>query len=105
MMDEKDEWSDIPDKLRFDIYVHMLGPLICSLTVCLGHFAFRGRGQMAPVRVHEYNEIVARRARDAHQYAHRGDDIIIMKHVISQSVNCTESKDGWGMSREERCRV
>jgi len=23
------------------------------------------------------------------------DDIIIMKHVISQSVNCTESKGGW----------
>jgi len=27
--------------------------------------------------------------------ARRNDDIIIMKHVISQSVNCTESKDGW----------
>jgi len=25
----------------------------------------------------------------------RHGDIIIMKHVISQSVNCTESKDGW----------
>jgi len=27
--------------------------------------------------------------------ARRNDDIIIMKRVISQSVNCTESKDGW----------
>lgn len=97
MMDDKDERCDIPDKLRFDIRAYARGLFIRSLTVCFRHFAFRGRGQMAPVRVHEYNEIVSRDARDAHQYvlSRRSDDIIIMKHVISQSVNCTESKDGW----------
>jgi len=80
------------------IYVHMLGPLIRSFTVCLRHFAFHDRGQMAPVRVHEYNEIVSGRARATCTNTHtlsRRSDIIIMKHVISQSVNCTESKDGW----------
>lgn len=98
MMDDKDGQSDISDKLRFDIRCICLGPLIRSLTVCLRHFTFCGRGQMAPVRVHEYNETVSRRARYAHQYAYGlapRRDIIIMKHVISQSVNCTESKDGW----------
>lgn len=49
---------------------------------------------MAPVRVHEYNEIVETRT-NTHTRLSCRDDIIIMKHVISQSVNCTESKDGW----------
>lgn len=32
---------------------------------------------------------------NTHAISRHGDNIIIMKHVISQSVNCTESKDGW----------
>lgn len=73
---------------------------------------------MTPVRVHEYNEIVqsgwTERKKEKEGKRDRGrlarhtliriralirirhnDDIIIMKQVISQSVNCTESKDGW----------
>lgn len=63
MMDDKDGRGDIPDKLRFDIRAYAWGPLIRSLTVCLRHFASRGRGQMASVRVHEYNKTVSRNAR------------------------------------------
>jgi hypothetical protein len=37
----------------------------------------------------------ARAHSDTHTRASQRRDIIIMKHVISQSVNCTESKDGW----------
>lgn len=70
MMDDKDGQSDIPDKLRFDIRAYASAALIRSLTVCLRHFAFCGRGQMASVRVHEYNESVSGGIRDAHQYAY-----------------------------------
>lgn len=60
MMDDKGRVeNDIPDKLRFNIRAYA-GPLIRSLAVCLRHFAFRGWGQMAPVRVHEYNETMER---------------------------------------------
>lgn len=78
-----------------------------SRTLCISR-----PGQMAPVRVHEYNEIVWRRRTRSRRRTNThtrvvvvllllvvvvggDDDIIIMKHVISQSVNCTESKDGW----------
>lgn len=97
MMDDKDGQGDIPDINYASIYVHMLGPLLFDPSRFVSdtlHFAAGDKWRRCVCMniMKAYRGALAMRP---NALSRRGDDIIIMKHVISQSVNCTESKDGW----------